>query len=172
MKALGAAYWLGVWLLSPSRGALVLKCLFIGLVLKLLSLVLLLPLALLPASDDADAGPAAPDGWQSAIGMTEAMLLAPLIETALMALVFAASDRLFGERPWVPLAAIVAGAVALHPGDWFTHVFVAFMFAAMSIQFARFRTLLGYGPAILCVAVTHGTVNMLGIAVGLASAGP
>ncbi len=162
-----AAYWLGVWLLSPSRGALLLKCMFAGVVLKLLSLLLIPPLLLFSGGGGvADA--AVPAFGQAEVVM--AVAVAPVLETLMMAAVFGAAGRVFGERPAIPVFAVVAGAVMLHADDLVTRGFVLFMFAALSVQYARFRALLGLGPAVVGVAVTHATVNMLGVAVGLAAA--
>ena len=158
------AWELALWLLSPSRGALALKCIFAGVVLKVLSFLVVVPLAWLVA--DPAGGAAEPVTGRM---VAEAALMAPVLETLLMAAVFGVLGRLLDFDPVVPGIVVVLGAVALHDHDLVTAAFVALMFAAFSVQYVRFRAFVPVNTAMLAVALTHGTVNLLGLAVALAT---
>lgn len=170
MTPLRTLYWLAIWLLSPTRNAVLVKCVFIGLVLKILSFFLAIPVLLFSHNVFDPAAPSSPDHdlYATNVGNVSAIVFAPLVETAVMALIFGLLGRLPRHPYILPSVVIVVGAVFLHHDDLFTHLFIAFIFSAFCIQYALFRTHFSASTTILGVATTHATINALGILIGRA----
>ena len=174
MTMLRTLYWFAIWLLSPTRNAVLLKCVLIGVVLKVLSLVLVIPALLFTQGVFDPAGPTSPDHdlYATNVGNVSAIVFSPLVETAAMALVFGLLGVLprysFVPPRVVPSVVIVIGAVFLHHHDLFTSLFVVFMFSAFCTQYTLFRAHFTASTTILGVATTHATVNAFGILIGRA----
>lgn len=162
---------LGLWLLRPSRRLFILKCMGLGVLVKAATVPLLLACLLgnMLAGGPPLPAPASPAELVTRQGVVTAALVAPLLETFLMAVVFALTEPpLYFNRTAIG-ALVTVGAVLLHRDDLPTVVTIGFTFAVLSAQYVVVRTRAGTAAAIAAAAVTHSTFNMVAAAAALAA---
>lgn len=148
-------------LLNPTRRP-VLKAVGIGTVLGLAVIALYALLVVLGANIDGAANAAAQKReLGSVLPVVLFVVLAPMVETILMAGVLEAGRRLL---PWTAGAVVLVATLAHGGRGWFA-LAVILVFGVLTAQYLAYRERLGWTGAAVGVFVAHATVNALGMSV-------